>query len=334
MLNQKKMAIVFFMRAVWILSFLHVRPQASINLALWVMLQGTGIESYPLLVASSSYARVMPSIPSFNQFNSLIIIAYIDNNPYLLDASFQFSKPNLIPSELYNGMGLLWEEKEYRWLHVASPNSYYQSFINLGGELHENGDLNGQITARLDGYSARKIRLLHSQNHPLSKIIQQTLIQNDDRFIIDSEKAIHMSDPDDSLTITFDFHYIDYASIQPWGMEFRPMILGYLYENPFQKEKRTLPIVFDAPERLKFDVNLTIPSPLILKIELQDRQLDFGNAKLIENYYSSSNNQIHYAFEISLYQNFYPSSTYDQVKTLYQQWVKLSEKVWVFEKKE
>jgi hypothetical protein len=142
----------------------------------------------------------------------------------------------------------------------------------------------------------------------------------------ESEQAVN------ELTFTGEFEIENYGRSFRKEVEFRPLVTGVLRRNPFNDTIRTVPITFDAPEKIHMDYRITIPSELAMPTLSTDHSLRFPGAHLWESY-TRSNQVIGYSFDIELSQTQYPSNRYADLRNLYRRWVELSSMRWLLERK-
>lgn len=132
---------------------------------------------------------------------------------------------------------------------------------------------------------------------------------------------------DHPLKITADFTIPDYATVFGEGIRFRPMVVGYLMNNPLNNKQRDLPVTLDAPEHLKLTYSITLPEGYTLTGQLKDRTLKFPGASLSEQY-DIEGNTLNYRFYININKKQFSEEWYPQLLNLYQRWVQLSRTRW------
>ncbi len=304
--------------------------QAAINQTLIAMLRGAGIKAWPLLISTRKSGKINKGYPSFFQFNGQLVFSKIDEQAYFMDASFAYSQPNLIPVETYNQTGLLLKKNNYRWLEVDPTKSVFSIQINMDAQLQLNGTLTGHIQTAYAGYPARKIRQKKANGMTIEQIIKSTIFGAYSNVNLSNAKLSHLKDFNHPIQIAADFSIPNYAVNFTGGLQFRPMIVGYLLSNPFDESKRELPITLDAPEKLDLTYSITLPEEYALSQIPQDRTIRLPGAVFREQY-SVENQTLHYKFHINISKKQFSADLYPRLMNLYERWVQLSQTRWFVE---
>ncbi|HYW35159.1 MAG TPA: hypothetical protein VE868_07125, partial [Balneolaceae bacterium] len=305
--------------------------QAAINQTLVAMLQGAGIDAHPLLISTRKSGRINRSFPSFFQFNGQLVYSQINGKSYFMDASFAHSQPNLIPVNTFNETGLLLKSNSYRWVNIKPTRSAYSIQVNMHAKLDRQGNLSGTMVARNAGYSAQKIRQKQAEEEPNPLIIKQGILDGYSKVQV-SDASIKKATGrgDSSVKISSNFDIKNYAVSYRSGLQFRPMVVGYLKSNPFSDSTRTLPITLDAPEHLNLSYHIQLPDGMKLKTIPQDHTIQLPGAILQERY-DMNGSTLHYEIHINIYHKDFPADLYPQLLNFYQRWVQLSHEQWFVE---
>jgi hypothetical protein len=301
--------------------------QAAINQALTAMLQGAGIQAWPLLISTRKAGQINRKFPSFFQFNSQLTYSKIDSNSYFMDASFPHSVPNLIPVSTYNVTGLLLEAKSYKWIPIQPSKSKFSIKVNIDAELKRNGDLSGTLQAKNVGYSAQKIRSKQASGVSTPQIIRQVLLNGYSQARL-SDAALKKAGKDKANVVASSkFTLKHYAVPFKNGLQFRPMVVGYIRNNPFSDSTRKLPVTLDAPERLNLSYHIQLPAGMSLKKPPQDHTIRLPGAVLKEQYHINGRT-LQYEFIINIYRKDFPADLYPRLLHFYEYWVHLSHEQW------
>lgn len=305
--------------------------QAEINMALLAMLRGAGIESYPLYISGRDFGQINRSFPSVYQFNRMLVHSFINGGDYVMDASFRFSEPGLIPIESFNEQGFLLREKSYEWIEIKPEKSVFDLTISLDLELSQEGDLSGTLTANTKGYPAQQLLSEMNAGRTVSDVASSMFLEMYSDVIIDYSN-IQISDAlSRDAIVEISFRIDNYAASFSDGIEFRPMIVGYLFRNPFESTQRRVPITLDAPEKLMINYELTLPEGYGTEDTGDTRQTRLSGAELNEHY-SIADNKLLYSFEIDITRKEFPAGMYSQLRRIYERWVELSTSTWFIER--
>ncbi|MDX1671557.1 MAG: DUF3857 domain-containing protein [Balneolaceae bacterium] len=305
--------------------------QAAINQTLLAMLQGAGIEAWPLLISTRQFGRINRSFPSYFQFNGLLVYSQIDGESYFMDASFPQSHPSLIPVSTYNETGLVLKPDSYEWVEISPDRSLFSIHIDLKGALTPDGDLEGSIHSESAGYPAQLIRQRKAAGEPENKIIRDALFDRYSDIQITRTRIENLDHYGRPVRIEADFVIEQYATSFRDGLEFQPLVVGSLPSNPFHEGTRRFPITLDAPEELELHFEIAIPRGFQVERGLESQQLEIRGARLQERY-RSEGRTISYEYNIELSRKNFEPSLYPQLLDLYERWVTLSNMSWLIKR--
>lgn len=304
--------------------------QAEINLVLLAMLRGAGIDAKPLLLSGREFGQIDKSFPSVFQFNSLLIFSEIEGKQYFMDATFPSSLPNLIPMESFNSQGMALAPEGYEWIDISPEQSLFDLDIDIDASLSANGTLTGTLTAQTRGYPSQNIREELQLGTPVSEIIRQTFFEVYSEAET-SEGRLEVNRGNRNIVdVVTDFEIPNYAASFREGIEFRPMIVGYLFRNPFESTERRVPITLDAPEQLSIHYTVDLPNGFSVDEMGETRATSLQGAALREEYISEGNT-VEYSFDIDISQKEFPADVYSQLRRIYERWVYLSNETWFIE---
>lgn len=306
--------------------------QAAINQTLLAMLQGAGIEAYPLLISTRQFGQINKSFPSFFQFNGQLIYSEIEGSTYYMDASFPHSQPNLIPIDTYNETGLLLTPDSYSWKEITPSKSIFDISIYLRGRLDREGNLSGTIQAQSAGYPEQVIRQKRSNGESVAAIIRQAVLDGYSQASLEGPGLRHLNSYGEPVSFESRFNIPDYATSYSNGLEFRPMVVGYLMSNPFKDERRDYPVTLDAPEKLDLVYEIQIPDGYEVRRGYQNRSIELPGARFTEQY-DMGDDVLRYEFHFDISRKRFEADLFPQLLKLYERWVELSTGKWLIERK-
>jgi len=312
---------------------LEGRPanQAEINMTLLALLRGAGIESYPLYISGRDFGRINRSFPSPYQFNRMLVHSRIDGRNWAMDATFSYSEPDLIPIESYNEQGFILREESHEWIEITPEESRFDLSITIDAELNAGGDLSGTLSANTQGYPAQKILSSLNTGQTERKVAARTFLEIYGSDIINSVDIKSVNSGSREVTVDIDFTIEEYATSFSDGLDFRPMIVGYLYENPFESNRRRVPITLDAPENLVVNYSVRLPEGFSVTENSRMQSIQLSGAQLSEQY-QTSGDRLQYSFRIDISRKEFSVDVYPELRRIYERWVELSNATWLIEK--
>lgn len=301
--------------------------QAEINLALLAMLRGAGINAYPIYLSGRDFGRINMEFPSLFQFNSMLVMSEIEGERYFMDASFPHSLPNLIPVKLYSERGMVLTDSTHYWQEISPDKSTFSFDIRMDAALQNDGSLTGILTAETFGYPSQQIRQKLSNGIDARTITTDTFFDVYPEVIFQQLTVKVDSSNRDRVQFDAEFSIEDYAVTFSEGIEFRPMAVGYLFDNPFEATERRVPITLDASEKLSINYNIELPDGYSTDLSGETRSTSLAGASLFEEYLAQDD-KIEYSFDINITRKEFPAEDYSQLRRIYERWVELSNETW------
>ena len=301
--------------------------QADINLALLAVLRGAGINAYPVYLSGRDFGRINMEFPSLFQFNSMFVMSEIEGHQYFMDASFPHSLPNLIPVKLYSERGMVLTDSTHFWQEISPEKSTFSFDIYMDAALQNDGSLTGILTAETFGYPSQQIRQKLSNGEDIRSVTADTFfdVYSDVSF---QKVSVNIDTLNrDRVLFEAEFSIEDYAVTFSEGIEFRPMVVGYLFSNPFESTERRVPITLDASEKLSINYSIKLPDGYTTSVSGETRSTSLAGASLFEEYLTEEN-KIEYSFDINITRKEFPAEVYSQLRRIYERWVELSNDTW------
>jgi len=305
--------------------------RAAINLTLLGLLRGAGIDAWPLFLSSRNFGEINRDFPSIFQFNTLLIYSEIDGTPYFMDASYSHGSIGLIPTESYNESGLVFKKEGFKWVEINPEKSKFYINLDIDADIDPRGTLAGVVKAVNEGYTAREVRKMYEQGMEVEEIVKQAFFDiYNNAEIRNAEITIDPSTG--TVTMQGEFIISEYAITFQSGIEYRPLISGFLLDNPLDESSQNMTVRLDAPEFLMLNYNIEYPSGYFLKQVSQDRKIIFPGAEFHEEY-ETFKNGVTYSYNIEISKRTFPPDVFPQILNLYERWVNLSKSTWYIEKR-
>jgi len=305
--------------------------QASINQTLIAMLHGAGIEAHPMLVSSRKSGKIDMDFPSFYQFNAQMAYSKIGDQTYFMDASFPHGQPGLVPVDMYNGPGLLLKPNSFKWVNLQPAMSKFDIQVHVNAKVTPDGTLEGKVIAYQNGYPAQQIRKHRTDGMNNTDILKRTLFDGYAELTADNVTISNIDNYGSPARISAHFKIKNYATSFTDGLKFRPMIVGYRRQNPFENSSRDLPVTLDAPEKLDVSYSITLPPGYSSKSGRENNRMRIPGANF-EEQYNMQQGKMNYEYHIDISRKDFSTDEFPQLYRLYQRWVDLSNTAWLLKK--
>jgi hypothetical protein len=306
--------------------------QAAINLVLMAMLRGAGLQPKPVYLSGRNFGRINKEFPSIYQLNQMLIALEIPDGYRLMDASFSNSRPGLIPVDSYNETGMVFSENDYEWIELLPEYSVFDIDVDLSASLTEEGELSGSINILTGGYPVHEIREDMAGQTTAGNIIRDSFFDSYAEVEIMNAEIREKEPGEYPLLISADFTIPEYAVSFREGLQFSPLVVGYLQRNPFEQNERMAPITLDAPEIINLKYEIELPEGYILESLNESMATRMRGAELTEQY-ESSGRRISYKYKIQIGRREFSADEYVQLRRIYDRWVFLSNDEWFIQRR-
>lgn len=248
---------------------------AEINFILISMLRLAGVEANPVLV--STIENGLPVYPTRTGFNYVIAAAEIDGKQILLDATHKFTSPNILPLNVLNWKGRLIKNDGTSTEIDLEPSIPSKENFNLMVSIDSGGKMNGQARILRTDYDAYRFRVENNaknQENYLEKFETELGDLNISNYRIENQKS-NLKDP---IIETFSFASNNQSDIIEDKIFVNPLLFFTRTKNPFNQEKRIMPVYFGYKNQEKYNITLEIPNgytveslPVPMKIATEDK---------------------------------------------------------------
>jgi hypothetical protein len=250
---------------------------AEINFILIDMLRFAGINANPVLV--STIENGVPVYPTRTGFNYVIAAVEKDGKQILLDASHKFTSPDILPLNVLNWKGRLIKTEGISEEINLEPTTPSREISNLVVKLDSQGKMEGKVRIQKTDYDAYRFRIENAnknQEDYLEKLEQTFGNLKISNYIVENKKT-NLANP---VIETFAFETENQSEIIGDKIFINPMLFFTKTKNPFNQEKRQMPVYFGYPTQEKFNLNLEIPEgytveslPTPIKIASEDKKI-------------------------------------------------------------
>ncbi|PBI92320.1 hypothetical protein BSF41_08020 [Flavobacterium sp. ACN2] len=292
---------------------------AEINFILINMLRAAGIEANPVLV--STIQNGLPVYPTRTGFNYVIVAAEIDGKKTLLDASHKLTAPNILPLNVLNWNGRLIKKDGSSEEIQLDPTQQSKEIYSLIVKINPDGKMNGQARVQrtdYDAYSFREENNTKTEDAYLEKLENRLGGLEISNYAIENQK----SNLDQSVIETFSFASSNRSDIIDGKIFVNPLLFFTQSKNPFNQEKRQMPVYFGYKNIEKFNLNIEIPQgytveslPKPFRISSEDKLMSF-----ILNF-SVSENKIQIVSQKEINSSIFVAEDYGMIKEFFQKMI-------------
>lgn len=282
---------------------------ADINLTLVAALQGSGIDAYPVILSTRGHGSIHEIYPNSEAFNYVIAAVVYDDEIYFADATTKLPFGQL-PAKCRNGKAWLVKAPEGKWIDLKADSEYKKTTM-LTAEITDSKVTIGVAQKNVD-YAAQeayeKIAATSEQEYTesLVKIFTEGEIEDLTLPRVDFRKPATIKYKVVKENQNADMLY------------FRPIQLGSIFENPFQREKRYSDIDFPYTQSYHVIFNLNVPEnytaelPEATVVELPDNQ-----GKFVYNV-SQTGNKVNIVSKVNINTTVFSVADYTALQEFYE----------------
>lgn len=298
---------------------------ADVNLMLTAMLRYAGLDANPILITTRS--QLINLNPSLTSNNYVICGIEVENDVILLDATSEYSLPNVLPIRDLNWFGRIVRKNGSSAEFDIMPKKNSQDIVNIIGSITADGEVTGKIRNKYLDYNAFVYR------DTFNKIEKSSYLESLEKRYEGVEVSDFVIQNRDDLTqpVIEEYGFATNKSVEVIGdkLYFSPMLFFARTTNPFKQEKREYPVDFVYPNQDKYIISLTIPDNYSVEFLPESKSVSLPNNMANFKYVVSMNEkkmQLQCTFDIN--QTIVGSEYYDTLKRFFKEMVdKQTEKI-------
>jgi hypothetical protein len=284
---------------------------AEINLLTIGLLNAAGIKANPVLVSTRNHGKVKMDYPFLNSFNSVVIVAELENGPVLTDATDNLIKHNTIQLDCVNGSGLVIQKSEsVSWLNL-NPRGLSRTKTSIISEIVGRTMISNIVINATD-YDGVQLRKQYGENK--EKLTKHILEENE--TLTDGSLQIkNMSNAKSPYVLYYQVSNLVGGTDDK--LYFSPLLKEAPYTQPFKQQIRTYPIDMIYPHLRSFVCTVKIPSgyeveflPDNKKFSTDELELDYQISNVEDKVLVS----LMYAFKKPVFQ----AEEYEKIRKFYQ----------------
>jgi hypothetical protein len=315
-------------------SFLETKKgnTAEINLFLTLLLREAGLNVHPILLSTRDQGKVhLTNKPLLSQFNHLVALAYVDNKEILLDATDPLRPYTLLDKNDLSEDAFVLDRQNPRWVKIRQ-NTISRQMTSAEVDLSNPNKPVYHFSVRYEGYEALAKRQKYAEEG--KKVLAKEEISTQyQEFKQTSSDIQHMDNCDEALLIHLAYRADSTSQDQPEFIYFNPVLLSELTENPFNNEKRYLPVELDYPVTYTYVLTMKIPPGYQMYEMPQSTLIKLPN-ELAEFRYQITNkdNLIQLMSKVSFKSTLIPCEYYQHLREFYDQFMAKHRETIVFKK--
>lgn len=288
---------------------------ADINLFTIGLLNAAGIDAYPVLISTRENGKIKFDYPFANAFNYVIILAEVEDEKILTDATESMNLNNRIPARCINDRGLIIKEDKVEWIGLECM---FPSEIktNIQIEIPDNENILTSISKTTTEYEA-----LYYRNYDTDNIENiKNRIEAKGFNLIDSTINVqNQSDKEKPYILTY--KQTGKPEVINEKFYISPFLNEVITDNPLKQKERTYPVDLTYPKQRTYNTSILIPDGY--KVEYLPSEHKIKN-HLFELTYSIANedNKLNLKFDYFFKNPIYSPNDYSKIKFYFNEIIK------------
>ncbi|AUC75307.1 DUF3857 domain-containing protein [Olleya sp. Bg11-27] len=298
---------------------------ADINLMLTAMLRHAGLKANPVLVSTRSNG--VPLFPTRSGFNYVICAVEDKGEMLLLDATKQYTNPNILSTNTINWQGrLIREDGSSTWVSLL-PNVASKEIVLVNVNINEDLTAKGKVRRVLTNYQAFNYR-----NRSANKVNENLILdieKNNPGLVVSKLEVKNAKLAPKPISESYEFDLETATEKIGSNIYFSPLLYFSQEENPFTQDTRLYPIDFVYPIADKHTFGITIPDGYQVESIPENIAIEFnGGAASFSYLIKQTSNIIQLVVSLNINKTLVMPVDYQAFKSFYQLMVeKNSEKI-------
>jgi hypothetical protein len=287
---------------------------ADINLMLISMLREGGLNANPVLVSTKNHGISL--FPTSKGFNYVIAAVEINEKIILLDATEEYTIPNVLPFRAINWKGRIVKENgSSDWVSLISSKPIVENTI-MSIIIDEEGFIEGQKRTSYTGSNALSYR--NSYSKLKDEIIIEKLEEKNEAIEVGDFKINNKNEIYKPILEMYKFSSEDLVDVVGDKMYFNSLLYNAKIKNPFKLEQRKYPIDFGEPFVEKNAIKFVIPKGYSIESIPESIAIGLPNNYGVYKFNISASGNIISVYSIlKMNTATYPIEHYKEIKEFY-----------------
>ncbi len=287
---------------------------ADINLMTAGLLNGVGIKSYPVIISTRKHGKIRKNYPFVHFFNYVVVLAEIDGEVILTDATDLNIQNDRIPAHCINDVGLIIKKDEESWTSLVCN---FPSIIKTSIIIDIEGmTLSVQISKSATEYDALHLRKTYGNDR---KKLKKKFLEDGYNVEESNIDVDNMKDLAKSYNVKYRFNKkAEYINNKIY---ISPFFNEIITENPLKRQTRNYPIEMLYPKLRVFLSSFKIPQGYKLDYIAENYKIDNENFTL---QYKSNiiGDFVQVSYSYYFKKSIYPANDYLKLKLYFKEIVK------------
>jgi hypothetical protein len=232
---------------------------SGVNLILVGLLREMGFDANPVILSTRSHGKVLTDIALMDRFNYTVAHIMFRGKDFLLDATDQYIKPNMLPKKCLNERGWL-ISKNPRWVSLM-PIEKKQTSTLLSFTIENDQVLKGKLSEFYGGYAATDILTEVSKSGEV-KYIEKF---KNEHLNAENQQVSYKSTENNDVQIECEMSVNEAYSVAGNRIFLQPLLWKKQKENPFKQTERNYPL--DLAYRIQETVTAKYTIPKNYSVE-------------------------------------------------------------------
>ncbi|RPH34248.1 MAG: hypothetical protein EHM93_01420 [Bacteroidales bacterium] len=246
---------------------------ADINLNLVALLKKLALKSYPVLFSTRENGIISKYFPTIDKFNYVVAAVELPTGTKYLDATDEFVPFDLPTERILNCLGHALEKGKGDCSVFIKPEKKLKKSTYSQLSIDSTGRITGKISIKRSDYTSANFKHYLKSKPDHDTYIQELEAENSGWYI-DSYKFNNLNDSYQDFVDEYQVNYSNSLGSNE-VLLVNPFVIIKPTANPFQSDKRYLPINF--PQQTEYSSIITINIPSNYQVSELPKSADLTN---------------------------------------------------------
>ncbi len=230
---------------------------ADINLLLYSLLNEAGIKVTPIITSTRENGNVWKNNPFLSQFNDVLVLAEIEENRIILDATDPLRSYKVLPFRVLNSSGWLVDTDKTEFIEIVNSVPHAQTF-QIFANVNEDGAIDVDFSSSETGYfDLYRKRGLQKADSKIDFIKNEVFGNLSEISVAEAEVEDQSGTPQFKIKSKITLESM--AERINDLLFLNPIFLPNIDKNPLTSRERNFPVDFGFEHSYSYHFNISIP---------------------------------------------------------------------------